>query len=60
METRHHVYLTSKQIEYLVKYLGAKLQVYDVIGFNMDSIQDVDYRFCYDLRTNLLNVISKK
>lgn len=57
---RKHVYLSVKEIEYLVKYLGAKLQCYDVIGFNMDSLQDADYRFCSDLRSNLLNVLNRK
>ena len=54
------VYLSLKEIEYLVKYLGAKLQCYDTIGFNMDSLQDADYRFCSDLRTKLLNVLNRK
>ena len=54
------VYLSLKEIEYLVKYLGAKLWCYDTIGFNMDSLQDADYRFCSDLRTKLLNVLNHK
>ena len=57
---RKLVYLSDKEIEYLVKYLGAKLQCYDTIGFNMDLLQDADYRFCSDLRTKLLNVLNHK